>query len=129
MKNPAIVVLLPVLLVCLAVTGCDLLDADAPKVLSSFPTDSTTDASTSDQISIIFSKSMDPATTEAAFEILPVVAGTFHWPVPTTLTFIPSPGLAPNTNYTFTVETGATDTEGHALARRYSVSFRTGATD
>ncbi len=78
-------------------------------------------------IEVTFDRPMDPARTEAAFQIRPAVAGRFEWQE-TTLRFLPEEGyLEGETEYTVTITTEAADAQGDPILRRpHTWSFRTG---
>jgi hypothetical protein len=70
---------------------------------------------------------MDTAAVEAAFGVAPVTAGSFEWASDTVVYWKPAQLLAKQTEYTFSVETTATNRSGIHMSMRLSVSFNTGA--
>ncbi|MBK8904871.1 MAG: Ig-like domain-containing protein [Anaerolineaceae bacterium] len=81
-----------------------------------------------DTIKIRFDRLMDPASTEAAFQIEPATAGSFSWDE-TTLTFSPEEGyLAENSAFTVTIATSALSADGETvLNQAYTWQFSTKA--
>ncbi len=94
-----------------------------PTVLSTDPADSANDVLIDASVGVTVSEPMDQTATEAAFSISPPVAGSFSW-AGDTLTFDPASDLPHETDYTVTVDTGATDVFGNPLAAPYSFTFR-----
>ncbi len=78
-------------------------------------------------IDIVFDRPMDHAASEAAFVLIPPVAGTFSWEE-TTLTFTPvEGGLLPNTNYAVIIGASAQAQDGARLfPQPFSWDFTTG---
>jgi len=80
-----------------------------------------------------FNKSMDHASTEAAFSLYPTlnpsahVAGTFSWPTDWFMIFTPNINLAFNTYYQFRLDPTATDQDGIQIVPNLPVTgdFRT----
>ncbi len=100
-------------------------DATAPTVLSTTPTNNATGVSRTAQINITFSEAMDTATTEAAFSISPSVGGTKTWnSQQTQMFFAPSAAMTASTEHTVTVAATAKDKAGNALAA-YTFKFTT----
>lgn len=73
---------------------------------------------------IRFSEAMDREATEAAFSIEPVVSGRIEWSGGT-MYFNPDGLLLPNTQYSVSIATSATDLAGHSLASAFNSTFRT----
>ena len=71
-------------------------------------------------IQVTFTEAMNEASTEAAFSIGPVIAGTFSWnPSSTILTFTPSADLAYDTVYSIIIAGTAQDQEAETLDGDY----------
>lgn len=107
-------------------------DSSAPMITSTDPANAATGVVVNKKITATFSEAMDPLTlTTASYRVIgpgaTAVAGSVAY-VGTTATFTPSVDLAPNTSYSATVTTGATDLAGNALAANYVWSFTTGTT-
>lgn len=107
-------------------------DTSAPTVTSTDPANAATGVVLNKKIAATFSDAMDPLTlTTASYRVTgpgaTAVAGSVAY-VGTTATFTPSADLAPNTTYSATLTTGATDLAGNALASSYVWSFTTGTT-
>ena len=101
-----------------------------PTVLSTIPVNGATGVSVKQAISAVFSKSMNPATINTTTFTLTApggmaVTGAVTY-AGTTATFTPSANFAVNTLYTATINTGAQDVAGDALAANYNWSFKTG---
>lgn len=109
------------------------LDNTAPTVIFTDPADGDINVALNKKIAATFSESMDPSTlinpttfTLAGPGVTPV-SGTVSY-VGLIATFIPESNLLPNTTYTATITTAATDLAGNGLAGNYIWSFTTGAT-
>jgi Tol biopolymer transport system component len=75
-------------------------------------------------IRMSFSQLMDVPSVESRLRIEPTVAGTWLWEGKDA-TFVPQSGLAPDTVYTVTLESGASGLRGRALREEYAWQFRT----
>lgn len=102
----------------------------SPVVTSTDPANNATGVVLNKRIAVTFSVPMDPLTLNATTYTLKQgttpVAGTISYSGLTAL-FTPSSNLAPNTVYTATVNKGAKNTDGNALANDHVWSFTTGA--
>jgi len=100
-----------------------------PVVTSTNPSNNATGVGRNTDISFVFNEAMDPATiNESTFILtqeLAVVPGTVSYSGKTA-TFTPSSILGVGTEYTATINTGATDLGGLALAASVVKSFTTG---
>ncbi|GAB4407588.1 MAG: hypothetical protein Kow00106_00470 [Anaerolineae bacterium] len=73
-----------------------------------------------------FDQPMNPDTFPAAFSVDPQVEGTLSWSGDfTMLTFTPSALLERATEYTFTIDTGATSADGVPLVEPFTLTLRT----
>jgi hypothetical protein len=107
-------------------------DDSAPEVMTVLPYDGQVGGDTH-IVAALFSKPLDPATITPDNVILtgPGISGyrvevdCDHYRI----MIIPDAPLAPGSDFTVTLTTGLTDTEGHALASAYEWSFNTGAGD
>jgi hypothetical protein len=105
-------------------------DAVAPTLTAKAPADGSSAVDPNANITATFSEAMFPASLNAAsFSISPTAGGT---PVPATVslagavaTLDPTAPLAPGTQYTVTVTTGAADMAGNPLAAEQSWTFTT----
>ena len=97
-----------------------------PVILSATPKGSGNHPA--DTIKIRFDRPMDPASSEAAFQIEPASAGSFSWQE-TTLIFTPDDGyLAENSSYTVTIAPTALSADGDpVLNEAYTWEFATKA--
>ena len=108
-------------------------DNSAPEVITVFPYNGQVGGDTH-LISAIFTKPLDSVTATNLDVILsgPGISGYSvnceYEPFPI-LMIEPDTPLALHSDYTVTLTTGLTDTEGHALAAQYAWSFNTGAGD
>lgn len=103
------------------------LEETTPTVVSVNPPTAATEVSETTQVTVTFSKPMDPATTQAAFSLSPSVPCTFYWASTQSLTCTPQSPLTLDTQYTVTVGTGATSADEGALplAVAFSSGFHT----
>lgn len=89
---------------------------------------------TNTRVNATFDGPMDPATVNGTtFTVTgsgntPVAGLVLYAAVGNTATFNPAGNLAPNTQFTATVTTGATDVAGNPLAANFVWTFTTGAT-
>src|SRR5438094_715558 len=106
-------------------------DTTAPTVSFTDPANAATAVAINKKIAATFSEAMDPLTISTATLTLKQgttpVAGTVTY-AGTTATFAPASALAPNTVYTATVTTGATDLADNPLLSNFAWSFTTAAT-
>ena len=102
----------------------------APVISSTDPANAAIGVPFNQKIAATFSKTMDASTITTATVTLmqgtTFVSGTVSY-VGTTVTYIPSSSLTPNTTYTATITTGAKDLAGNALASNYVWNFKTGS--
>jgi hypothetical protein len=108
-------------------------DDSAPEVITVLPYNGQIGGDTH-FIAALFTKPLDPVTVTTLYVILsgPGISGysvTFEYDPTPILMIEPDTPLAPNSDYTVTLTTGLTDTEGHALASQYEWGFNTGAAD
>src|SRR6185436_19975547 len=103
----------------------------APTVSFTVPANAATGVAISGSVAAAFSEAMDPLTISTVSFTLKqgttAVTGTVGY-AGVTATFTPAGNLAPLTEYTATVTTGARNLAGNALATDFSWSFTTGAT-
>jgi len=101
-----------------------------PIVSLTDPANLETNVPLNQKVAATFSKTMDATTiTSGTFTLrqgTTSVSGFTSYSG-TTAIFAPANNLAPNTVYTATITTGATDLAGNALANNYEWSFTTGA--
>src|SRR5205814_7424272 len=106
-------------------------DTTRPTVSATVPANAASGVAISAKIATAFSEAMDPLTVSTTTFTLKqgttAVAGTVSYSGLTAI-FTPAGNLAPLTTYTATVNTGARDLAGNALAADFSWSFTTGAT-
>lgn len=112
---------------------------DPPTVLSTVPTNSTTNVEPGDTVAATFDQSMDPASfTSDSFTVKDpsqnVVAGTYSYDDSTKkASFAATEGFSTNTTYTATLKGGTGSTVknagGIALANDYSWTFTTASTN
>jgi hypothetical protein len=106
-----------------------------PTVISTVPIDGAVGVPTNQILSATFSEAMDPATINSAtFLVKATVSGTAvngainYVPAGSVATFAPFGGLAPSTEYTATITTGAMDLNDNAGVTAYTWTFTTAAT-
>ena len=103
-------------------------DTVNPTIINSYPTDSATDVLVGAEYWFTFSEFMDPNATEKAFSFIDVgsasVSGTLSWEG-RTLKFKPDTDLDPDTQYSMSVGTGATDLARNSLDPNLRVDFTT----
>jgi hypothetical protein len=108
-------------------------DITRPRVISTIPGNLATGVPTNQAIAATFSEAMNPATLSSSSYTLQgpggaAVAGVVTYAaIGGTATFTPAANLAPNSLFTATVTTVATDLAGNALAANYVWTFTTGA--
>ena len=107
-------------------------DTTPPTVLSTNPSNNSTNIFQGAAIAATFSESMDPATvTTVGFTLkngTTPVSGTVTYSG-VTATFTPSTSLLGNTLYTATVTSSVKDLAGNAMSTNYSWSFTTAPPD
>jgi len=104
-------------------------DVIAPTVIAVLPANLAVDLPTNSLVSATFSEEMDPLTlTTESFTLSGAnpVTGTVTYSG-TTATFTPAANLAPDTLFTATITTTATDASGNPLALNHVWTFTTGA--
>ncbi|RHX85413.1 Ig-like protein [Leptospira stimsonii] len=72
---------------------------------------------------IIFSKNMDQNLTSQAFSITPSLSGMISWVSPTTMRFIATQSLNPNTQYVISIGQNAADTSGIKIQNNFVLYF------
>lgn len=77
------------------------------------------------RISLTFSEAMITATLDGKLHLEPAISGTLHW-AGNTVSFVPMAPLQPNTNYTFTLQSGARSVRGRSVLQEGLLRFRTG---
>ena len=134
MKNFSNMWLIPLLLVMI-MAGCEnRVGITYPLIIltvsSTNPINMSTGVAYNNKITATFSEAMDSLTiTTATFTLMQgtsFVSGMVSH-TGTTATFAPASNLAPNTEYTATITTGARNLTGSALANNYVWIFTTGA--
>ncbi|MFA4985027.1 MAG: Ig-like domain-containing protein, partial [Candidatus Brocadiia bacterium] len=108
-----------------------LLDVVAPTVFSTLPLDTATDVAVNSTVTSTFDEAMAPLTITTATFLLTgpgttTVLGAVTY-VGDVATFAPTSALAPATEYTATITTGAEDLAGNALGTVYVWTFTTAA--
>jgi hypothetical protein len=104
-----------------------------PTVISTVPVNGATGVPTNQALTATFSEAMNPATINSATFTLTATGGASVTGVVTYVaagsvaTFTPAADLAPTTEYTATITTGATDLDGNTLASNYVWTFTTAA--
>ena len=74
---------------------------------------------------VVFDQPMDRVSTEMAFAIQPVVAGSFNWPNDTTLAFAPTAAFPRGASYKVSLAGEAKSAVGLALGEPFSFRFST----
>jgi hypothetical protein len=104
-----------------------------PTVISTVPVNGVTAVPTNQALTATFSEAMNPATINSATFTLKATGGASVTGVVTYVaagsvaTFTPNANLAPITEYTATITTGAQDLDGNALVQNYVWTFTTAA--
>ncbi len=99
----------------------------SPTVVSTTPAASAQGVAVNTAVTFVFSRPMDPVSTQTAFSLSPSASGTFSWnPDNTSFTYQPSGALSAGTTYTAFLSTAAKDNGGVALGGSVSVSFQVG---
>ena len=103
-----------------------------PQVIAVAPLNNATAVPTNQKLAATFSEAMDPATINGSTVTLAgpggvAVPGAVSYSVAgATATFAPTANLAALTTYVATINTGAKDLSGRALAGNYAWTFTTG---
>jgi len=104
-----------------------------PTVISTVPVNGAMGVPINRALTATFSEAMNPATINSATFLLTATGGASVTGVVTYVaagsvaTLTPDADLAPSTDYTATITTGATDLNGDALAQNYVWTFTTAA--
>ena len=105
-----------------------------PTVISTVPVDGATSVPINQALSATFSAAMTPATIDTTtFTLAETTSGTAvtgtvtYVPAGSVATFTPTASLAPTTEYTATITTGAKNLAGTGLASNYVWTFTTAA--
>ena len=105
-----------------------------PTVISTVPVDGATSVPINQALSATFSAAMTPATIDTTtFTLAETTSGTAvtgtvtYVPAGSVATFTPTASLAPTTEYTATITTGAKNLAGTGLASNYVWPFTTAA--
>jgi len=97
-----------------------------PRVMGTFPENGQIDIPSNHPIQIVFDRSMDRASVEAALEVSPAMDYSTAWhEADFVLRIEPLAPLAANTTYTFKISTEATSAAGLPLVEIFSFSFAT----
>jgi Bacterial Ig-like domain len=105
-------------------SGAGAATGSGPQVQLIEPHDGSTDVARNASIAVRFSNSMEPASTEAALQITPVVSGTPSWSGDgRELRLQPDRLLSGFELYTITLDTTARDASGQALADPAGAAF------
>lgn len=111
----------------LAVTG-SLADAPydttPPTVVTTSPAANAVNVPVATTLAVTFSEPMARDATAAAVSLTPATPGAWTWQ-DTTLRLTPDAALVPQTVYTLTVSTAATDLAGNSLAQPVRLTFTT----
>jgi hypothetical protein len=104
-----------------------------PTVISTVPVNGATDVPTNQALTATFSEAMNPATINSTTFTLTATGGASvtgvvtYVPAGSVATFTPDADLAPTTEYTATITTGAEDLADNGLASNYVWTFTTAA--
>jgi hypothetical protein len=104
-----------------------------PTVISTVPINGATSVPTNQALTATFSEAMNPATIDSTTFTLIATGGATvtgvvtYVPAGSVATFIPDANLAPSTEYTATITTGAQDLAENTLASNYVWTFTTAA--
>jgi len=97
-----------------------------PEFSSAIPEDGQTDIPSNYPIQIVFDRSMDPSSVEAALTVTPAIEYTTNWAeAGFVLNIEPSAQLKKQTTYTFEIGYGATSSFGCPLNNPIQLSFST----
>jgi hypothetical protein len=101
-------------------------DPPAPTVVATVPVDGALAVPVATNVTVTFSRAMNPAVTEAAFASVPPIACAFAWNgAATTLTCDPVADLAAGTLHVVTIDAAATSAAGVALGADVVFDFTT----
>ena len=116
-------------------TFTTIADTTSPTVILTAPINNRMGFPRDSVIAVTFSEDMNPATLNGTLTNFTVrtttgsvpVVGTVSYNATTRIaTFTPSANLAPNTGYTVTITSGATDLAGNGLTGNFIFQFTTG---
>ncbi|MBN1201669.1 MAG: Ig-like domain-containing protein, partial [Anaerolineae bacterium] len=99
-------------------------EAPAPRVFDTVPLPGE-ELTLDGLVTFYFDLPMDQASVEGTFSVDPYVEGDLSWTGDSALTFTPSEEYERATEYTFTIGTGATSTEGMAMEEDFSLLLKT----
>ena len=107
-------------------------DTTAPTVMNTVNANGATNVATNTKVGATFSEAMDPVTLNNSSVSLKQTLNNLAVPGSTSysgssVVFAPASALAPNTQYTASITTAATDLAGNAMAGTYSWSWTTAA--
>lgn len=100
-------------------------DRVGARVVGLEPADGAEGVSSRTAVRITFADSMDRATVENRFQVVPSVKGSLAW-VGNMMTFRPTASLTYDQVYTATLQAGAQSQQGRRIIRDVSWSFRVG---
>ena len=101
-------------------------DTTPPHVVATVPGIGATGVPITATLALTFSEAMTRDSVSQALTLTPSTAGNLTWDG-ASLRFTPSAPLSPQTAYTVTVSTAATDLAGNSLAQPFRLTFSTGA--
>ena len=96
----------------------------APRVVETAPL-AGEELALDDPVTFYFDQPMERVSVEDAFSVSPAVEGTLTWAGDSALTFTPDDAYDRATEYTFTIDVGATSADGAALAEPFELALRT----
>ncbi len=100
----------------------------APVVTALTPGHGAAGISPASQLTVTFSRAMNPASVQTAFSTQPASTGSFAWSAGNTvLTYTPTSNLAAGTLHTLRIEETAADDTGQRLTGAFESRFTTGA--
>ena len=105
-------------------------DIIAPKIVSTIPVNKATNVPVRTKVIVNFSEPMNTTTTQSAFGMVPVTAGTFSWQNnSSSMVFTPAKALDGPIDYVFSIGTGAMDLGKNHLPKLQSFTFKTEVPD
>lgn len=113
-------------IVCLN-AGCSSFDFEPPTIYSVMPVNGSIGINPDFIITVDFSEAMNSTSVDTAFTLSATSGTTRYNDTFYTMTFTPDNPLTPNTTFTATVTTTASDLAGNNLATNYVWQFTTGA--
>ena len=114
----------PILVIAAIVVAAIVFTSAGPRVVDVLPGDGDDDVPITAPVELTFSQPMDPDTVAGRLRIEPEIPGEWVWNG-RTVAFQPQSALAPDTQHTVTLDSGASSQRGRTMQGSWSRQFRT----